>query len=296
MYDYIIGFLKSRNIKFKRDFPLKYLSTVRIGGTAGLYITPTDLDEMISLISFLKSIRFPFIIAGKLSNTLLVSDYYDCVISTRELRRIHLKGNQITAEGGLSLAELMSFAASNNLGGFEPLWLIPGSIGASVSGNSGAHGVEVSDALVSCTVFNLDDERVICLDRGDISMSYRHSSLKDGNNVLLSATFRFFDKARIDIIADFRRYRGIRYDSQPHGFSLGSVFKRFNGISAGYYVDRAGLKGYSIGDAYISPKHAGFILNKGNASAGDYLGLIQLAKTKVKEKFNVDLTEEINLV
>ena len=179
----------------------------------------------------------------------------------------------------------------------EGLFGIPGTVGGMVRQNAGAFGYEISDRFKCATCYHPYTQSISNYSKDDMQFSYRDSILRNNSAILLNATFELIEKKRNDILAEIAEYKERRVTTQPLEYpSLGSIFKRYNGISAGYYIDRAGLKGHCIGGACVSSKHAGFIVNKGGATAEDYLKLIEYVKDKVYSVFGIELEEEIEVI
>jgi len=294
----IAEYLKSRKLKYKEYYPLATHSTIGIGAMARYFVIPTGIDELVELLRFLNAASVKHRVIGRLSNLLICGDLYDGVIvSTAELARKYAAENVFTAECGCSMPSLMMYAASLGYGGAEPLATIPGSVGGCVAGNAGAFGVECSDVLKSAEIYFPDRDARAVLGMRDMQFSYRDSLLKHERAVLLGASFRLTESTQATVMSAISSIRSLRRLSQPIGArSLGSVFKRVGEIGAGYYIDRAGLKGCSVGGASVSDVHAGFIVNTGGATSRDVLMLIEIIKEKVFSEFSVRLEEEIEIL
>ena len=175
--------------------------------------------------------------------------------------------------------------------------MIPALIGGAVYNNAGAHGVNIADVFVSGYFFCLETRTIVEMNRSDMHFGYRYSILHERGFILLSATFRLLPSAFPNVKAKIAEYAAMRRVNQPLEHpSLGSVFKKCNTTGAGYYIEKAGLKGYRIGGAEVSCKHAGFIINRSNASATDVIELIAFVKATVYRKFGVMLEEEIEFI
>lgn len=294
----ITEYLKSRRFKYKEYYPLANRSAIGIGAMARYFVIPSGIDELVELLRFLYAASVKHRVIGKLSNLLICGDLYDGVIvSTAELTRKYAAESIFAAECGCSMPSLMTYAASLGYGGAEPLATIPGSVGGCVAGNAGAFGVECSDILVSAEIYFPDKDERVHLSASDMRFSYRDSLIKHERAVLLGASFGLVKRTREEVMNTISSIRSQRRLSQPAGArSLGSVFKRVDEIGAGYYIDKAGLKGYSVGGASVSDVHAGFIVNTGAATSSDVLALIELIKEKVFSEFSVSLEEEIEIL
>ncbi len=203
--------------------------------------------------------------------------------------KVSVRGTFITAESGIALPRLSRIAAECGLSGLEWACGIPGSLGGAVVMNAGAFGGELSDLLVSAEV--LTESGVVTVTADMLRPQYRRTvGLPRG--VILSATIALTEGDRRKIAERMRCFAERRAATQPVGRTFGSTFRRVGGVSAGYYIERAGLKGYAVGGARISDKHANFIINEGG-SAADIRSLIEIAKEKVRAEFGVTLTEEV---
>lgn len=293
----LFEFLEEGKFKFKRNYNLKELSSIKIGPKADIIVEPESIEGLTAIIAYLRRAGYNYKVIGGLTNTLFACRRYSgVIISTSSIRALSCEGNEIYAECGLRLAALMSYAERLGLGGYPGLCHIPGSVGAAIRGNAGAFGNEIADIFVEGQFLDRNG-RIMRLACNDMRFGYRSSLLKSEPMILLSANFRFLKKPQEDIRAERERCLALRREAQPLGErSLGSIFMKADGISAGYYIDLAGLKGYRVGDAAVSTKHAGFIVNLGNATATDVLTLIEHIKGTVFSRFGVRLTEEIEII
>ena len=184
------------------------------------------------------------------------------------------------------------------LSGFEGLSVIPGSIGGAVLGNAGAFGGEISDLLIDIEVYDTESGQVLRISKEDCGFSYRHSIFKERNCIILSVRFGLYDSDPDSVLAEMNRCAKARKSTQPTDkLSLGSGFKRpRSDLSAARLIDSCGLKGYSVGGAEISKKHAGFIINNGGATAGDYIALSDYAADCVYQKYGICLEREVEIM
>lgn len=299
MIEYLIGFLKMNDVEYAENRLLRDFSSVGIGGRAPIIVFPNNIPKLCNTVYFLEKQKIKYKILGRMSNILPPDDYYSCaIIKTDKMSGFSIKDNKIVVCAGVSLPYLAYKTSEEGLSGLEELSGIPGSLGGSILGNAGAFGREISDLVLSVTCYDSQNDKIITLSNDECDFSYRYSVFKDNGLVILSAELSLISatsektKARID---EVRKTRAL---TQPVGEkSLGSTFKRTaDGISAAMLIDKCGLKGYSIGGAQISTKHAGFIVNTGSACAHDYISLMEYARHKVKEKFNIALNEEIEII
>ncbi|MBQ1261038.1 MAG: UDP-N-acetylmuramate dehydrogenase, partial [Clostridia bacterium] len=203
----------------------------------------------------------------------------------------------VNAECGIRFSSLCSRLAALGLGGFEELFSIPGSLGGMLYSNAGAYGKEISNLFIEGEFYDTQSGKVIEICRSDMDFSYRSSAMKKRALIALSALLRLEKSSPEAINKRIDYYKGLRLASQPCGeYSLGSVFKRPQGYYAAELIDKAGLKGYRIGGAQVSIKHAGFIVNSNGASAEDFIKLKDYVKNKVFERYGVLLEEEIEIL
>ena len=272
-------------------------TTYGIGGSADLMIFPGSKQDLIKVIEIINKNKIQLTILGSGSNV-LVSDngIRGSVISLKNsLKQIEVDDNILYAECGTMLGKIVKHAVKNNLIGLENLNGVPGTLGGALIMNAGAWGGEISENLIHVEVINSKSE-IQKIQKKDLNFSYRKSSFNE-DDILLSAKFNL-KKADKDIIKEnfIEAQRG-RKKSQPlNKRSAGSLFKNPKNNSAGKLLDDAGLKGFSIGGAKISEKHANFFINDGDASSRDMLMLIKKAHKEVKDKFNINLSLEVKLM
>ena len=299
MVEFLIGFLKMNDVEYAENRLLRDFSSVGIGGTVRIIAFPKTEKQFYETISFLVKSKIAYKILGRMSNVLPPDDVFSCVIiKTDKMSDISINGNKLVAWAGAPLPYLAYKATGEGLSGLEELSGIPGSLGGSVLGNAGAFGREMSDLVISVTCYDSCNGEIITLSNKECDFSYRCSAFKENGLVVLSAELSLISATREKTNARIDEVRRARTLTQPVGEkSLGSTFKRTaDGISAAMLIDKCGLKGYSIGGAQISTKHAGFIVNTGSATASDYISLMEYAKRRVKQKFNIELNEEIEII
>ena len=293
----LLKYLERGKFKFKRNYSLKEHSSIKIGPLVDVYVEPCSIEELKNIISFLRCGGYKFTIIGGLTNTLFLCESYSgTVISTLKIATLLHRGKTVYAECGVRLSALMRYAEGKLLGGYPGLCHIPGTVGAAVRGNVGSFGNEISDIFIEGCFLNKWCEE-ITLTKEEMQFGYRSSRAKREDLILLSAKFGFIEASPDGMKAARESCFLKRRMSQPLDMrSLGSVFLKADGASAGYYIELAGLKGYRIGGAAISEKHAGFIVNLGDASASDVMALIEYTKNTVFSRYGVRLTEEIEII
>ena len=276
-------------------YPLANHSTFKIGGKAEFAAFPKTADELCRILSFAASCDVRVRVFGNASNVLFSSDGVSgLVIFTGQIKELSAEGEYIRASCGVKLSSLCNFALKNELSGAEFAFGIPGTVGGAVYMNAGAHGGEISHILVESTCLNMCTGEILTLSASEHEFGYRKSIFENGKLLVLSSLFALKRGSAEEIEAKMKEYTEKRKASQPLSMpSAGSVFKRPAVGFSGKYIEDAGLKGFKIGGAQVSEKHAGFIVNAGGATSGDVLALIEKVKKVVSEKFGVMLETEI---
>ncbi len=287
-------FLTHNNISFLENEPMKRHTTFKIGGEADILVYPKNEAEVKSIVSFCKNSSVPFTVIGKGSN-LLVSDngIEGIVISTAKLDFINIDNNIISCGAGAVLTNLCNFALNHSLSGLEFAFGIPGSVGGAVFMNAGAYGGEIKDCILSAMVINSNGD-IEKIDAEKMNLGYRTSVFKTNGSIILSAEFSLKPENAEIIKSKMDDLMLRRKTKQPLEYpSAGSTFKRPEGNFAGTLIESAGLKGLSVGDAEVSEKHAGFVINKGNAKCSEVLALINKIQLKVKGFSGITLEPEV---
>ena len=286
-------------VEFLLDEPMKNHTTFRIGGPADIYVEPSS-KEMVSILNYLKEASVPYMVIGNGSNLLVSDEGIEGVVISLGKNfsnvSIDIENNTITAEAGAMLSFVANRAADASLTGLEFASGIPGSIGGAVYMNAGAYGGEIKDILITAQIL-LDDGTIKDVSGEELDLSYRHSLLMEKGGIVIGAKLQLALGNQDEIKAAMEDIRQKRIDKQPLNFpSAGSTFKRPEGYFAGKLIDDAGLRGYTIGDAQVSEKHCGFVVNKGNATASDVLLLMKNVDEKVYSLFGVHLTPEVRII
>ncbi len=278
--------------------PMYKHTTYKVGGPAKIFVKAKDIDSLIQTLKYCRDHDIKRMVIGNGSDLLFSDKEYDgVIISMKSFDDVKMNGSTIVAQAGVSMIALAYSSAKAGLSGFEFMGGIPGEMGGGIFMNAGAYKYCMADVFKCARV--LDDElNVITLSKEDMEFSYRHSVLqKHPNWIILDATFEMTakDPGEIRKVLDKRKER--RMSTQPWNFACaGSVFRNPDEKPAWRYIDEAGLRGYEIGGAQVSPKHSNFIVNNGYASAKDILDLIRLVEKTVYEKFEVKLHKEVILV
>lgn len=277
----------------KTNVSLKDYNTYKIGGKTKYLVKPFDVDSLIKLIDFLKINNIKYIVLGKGSNIILPDNDFDgCIILLNNLNDLEITDKKVVAKSGISLNKFVIELINNNLKGLEPLYGIPGTVGGAIISNAGCYGKTISDYIYS--VKYIEHGKIYEIKKEDCNFTYRNSIFKNDNNkIIIEATFILDDGNKEELLEYIKEIQTKRISAQPLEYpNAGSVFRNPEGLSSGKLIDDLGLKGYSVGGAYISEKHANFIINKNNASSEDILKLIDIVKNKVKETYKIDLELE----
>lgn len=286
-----------KNYEYYKDISLKKYNTYRLDVKCGYLIYPSNTKELIDLLKYLKESNINYFILGGGSNIILAKPYFDVVIKLDKLNNIEIKDNIVTAEAGVSLIYLANLCMNNNLNGLAFAGGIPGMVGASTAMNAGAYKEDMASIVKEVKVVTPNLE-VVTLTNKELNYSYRNSLLKEHKDYIcteVTLEMSYLDKDKIKETMTSRKQR--RIDTQPLDKpSAGSVFRNPEGLSAGKLIEDAGLKGYKIGGAKISTKHANFIVNTGDATYEDILELIDYTKKKIKEIYNIDLILEQEII
>lgn len=286
-----------KNYEYYKDISLKKYNTYRLDVKCGYLIYPSNTKELIDLLKYLKENNINYFILGGGSNIILAKPYFDVIIKLDKLNNIEIKDNIVTAEAGVSLIYLANLCMNNNLNGLAFAGGIPGMVGASTAMNAGAYKEDMASIVKEVKVLTPDLE-IVTLTNKDLNYSYRNSFLKEHKDYIcteVTLEMSYEDKDKIKETMASRKQR--RIDTQPLDKpSAGSVFRNPEGLSAGKLIEDAGLKGYKIGGAEISTKHANFIVNNGDATYEDILELIDYTKKKIKEIYNIDLILEQEII
>ena len=265
-----------------------------IGGPAKAYVKPKDEVDLANILKFASKHKISTFFVGSGSNILVSDDGIDGIVITlgKSLKKLIIKGTSVYCQSGVMLGKFVKECISRNLSGVESLIGVPGTVGGAIIMNAGAFGSEISNYLKKVTVMTMSGQ-LKSYKVDDIHFSYRNSSFQN-NEILISAEFELIQSDKKSVVEKKSIASGGRKKSQPLKYrSAGSIFKNPDEGAAGFYIDKAGLKGSKSGDAEISPIHANFFVNHGSAKASDIVELIRLARKTVKEKFGIMLELEI---
>ena len=284
--------------RVKEHYPMKEVTSFEIGGPVDYFIEPETEEELIRAVLRLEEEKIPWMIMGKGTN-MVVSDkgIRGAVIRMGAFfEDIKVEGRRVTAEGGASMRRVAEAARRENLTGLEFAHGIPGAIGGAMTMNAGAYGGEMKDVVESVRVLHRDGT-IEVLANEELHFEYRNSRVYTDNLIVLSATFFLEpgDGERIQEQMDDLWNR--RTTKQPLEYpSAGSTFKRPVGYYAGQLIDQAGLRGLRHGDAQVSEKHCGFVINRGNATCQEVVELIRTVQEAVYQKHGVELETEVKVL
>lgn len=273
-------------------------TTFKCGGNASLYIAPNSTDELVKVLEVLRSENYPYMVIGNGSNLLVKDEGYDGAIVEvdKKISEIDVRGEEIVVEAGAKLSKVATIAMENDLAGFEFAHGIPGNMGGAVVMNAGAYGGEMKDVLKWVKVVDQNGE-IKTLENEELELGYRTSRVMKEKMIVLEACIKLELGVMGEIAEVMALLMSKRKASQPLEYpSAGSTFKRPEGYYAGKLVQDAGMKGYRVGDAMVSDKHSGFVINCGNATATEVIQVIKDVQAKVKEDFGVDLETEVRII
>lgn len=290
----IKNFIKKQNIEYYENANLKRYNTYRLETIAKLLVFPSTKEQLRDLLKYLTEVEEKHIVLGNGSNIIFKNDYYEgVVIILSKLNQIKIDDDIIEVSAGYSLQRLAIDTCSLGLSGLEFACGIPGHIGASIAMNAGAYNSSLSEVVESVEVINPNYE-FVTITNADLQFSYRNSMFKkEKKYIIVSAKLKLVHGDKDDILEKISKRRVKRIETQPLDMpSAGSVFRNPENLSAGALIEQSNLKGYNIGGAEVSKKHANFIVNTGGAKGKDIVKLIEKVQTEVKNKFDIDLILE----
>lgn len=283
--------------RLREGEPLWRHTTFRIGGPAEFFVTVESPAELSALLSVVGEESLPLRVLGNGSNLLVADEGVSGVVAVLggDLARRRLGGDRVVAGGGHSLSRLAVECARRGLGGLEFACAIPGTVGAALVINAGAHGGDLSRVVTAARVV-WPDGREEVLEPAALGLDYRTSGLLDTGAIVTEVEMRLAPADPDVLMQRVRQYLEHRRATQPTGVpNAGSIFKNPPGDSAGRLIDQAGCKGWRQGDAQVSPRHANFIVNLGHATASDVLVLARRVRDQVQDRFAVRLEPEVRL-
>ena len=282
-------------IFYKINESLKEHTTFRIGGNASLFLSVKDAASMLTVLKLAAETGVRSFILGRGSNVLFSdAGFNGIIISTSELNHVSVEDCRVTASAGAAMSSAAREAMENSLEGMEFLYGIPGSCGGGVYMNAGAYTGEMAYIVESTTYIDREKLEICTINNAEHKFAYRESVFKHINAVIIESTFKLKNGSREEIEFKMNDFIKRRTQKQPLEYpSAGSVFKRYPGRYTAQMIDEAGLKGYSVGGAQVSEKHAGFIINRGNATCDDVLKLIDIVKNRILKLYGIEIECEI---
>jgi len=283
-------------MNIQKNIDLSTYNTFNIGGEARYFV---EVDSIVSLKEAIQKARqedWPYFIIGGGSNLLVNSEGFDGLVIKIKYREIEfLDEERVRVGAGVYAPRLLDSLINRNLSGFEWAVGIPASIGGLIYGNAGAFDCRTADNLEKVSVYLADQEKEVEFSPEELDFGYRQSVFQEKENMIITEAVFKFNKKSLEVIDQtLEKNLSYRQETQPLEWpSAGSIFKNPDDNSAGYLIDKTGLKGKQIGGAAVSEKHANFIINKGEATSDDVISLVNFIQKKVKEKFNIDLEPEL---
>ena len=282
--------------KIKCKEHMKNHISFKVDAIADYFITATTIEEIKNVLKIAKEENIQFYVLGNGSNVLFKNDFKGIVLQIK-LEKIQVNENKLQIEAGVKNALVAKVAFDNSLTGFEFAAGIPGTIGGAIRMNAGAYGQEMKDIVREVTYLDFETLTIKTIDTNECQFSYRNSIFAGNKNIILSTVLLLKKGKQPEIEKKMKELLEARKEKQPLNYpSAGSTFKRGDDFITAKVIDECGLKGYRIGGAEVSKKHAGFIINKKNATAEDILQLINYVQTTVYEKTGKKIELEIEIV
>ena len=281
----------------KIDEPLNKYTMTKLGGPADVFVMADTEEQAGAVVKYARQNNIPIFLLGNGSNMVIRDGgMRGIVLNLSKLNQIHIEGTTVYAQSGALIIDVSKAAAAESLTGLEFSCGIPGSVGGAMAMNAGAYGGEINDVIKSCKVLTHEGD-VVVLSKEELELGYRKSVIQSKGFYALSSVFELQKGNKEQIDATIADLTHKRTSKQPLEYpSAGSVFKRPPGMFAGKLIQDSGLQGKGVGGAEVSTKHAGFIINKGDATATDYIKTIEMVQQVVKEKFGVELETEVRIV
>lgn len=291
IYEDIVKGIPEENIHVNES--MSKHTSFKVGGVADYYIEVNDVAQLIYILKLAKKMKMKTFILGNGTNVIIKDSGFRGIIIKINFTHLNIEKGKIVAGAGVPVALLSNFAYRNGIKGYEFLSGIPGTVGGAVKMNAGAYKSEIKDILVNTTY--LDEKyNIVKIENKEHEFSYRNSIFFKKNWIIIGSTFKIEKGDIAEIKAKRNEMSNLRKEKQPLELpNAGSIFKRSGDDIPAMLIDKAGLKGYKIGGAQISEKHAGFIVNTGDAKAKDILDLIKYTKEIIKKKYGKDLELEV---
>jgi len=293
--------IKNSNLSEANVFynePMARHTSFKIGGLAECYIKINNIEELQEILKISKTHKIPLTIIGNGTNILVLDEGIQGIIAKINIKNIQIDSSNLSVivGAGNTLAETAQILMKHNLAGFEELSGIPGTIGGAIRMNAGAHGKEIKDVILNATVIDYEGN-IQKFTNQEMQFEYRNSIFSKEKYIILEAELQLEEGKQDEINEKMKGFATWRKEHQPLEYpNAGSTFKRGEGFITAGLIDQCGLKGYTVGGAQISTKHAGFIINTGNAKAKDVLELVEITKREVFKKFEKEIKLEIEII
>jgi UDP-N-acetylmuramate dehydrogenase len=285
------------NINVRQNVSIKEFTTFRLGGPVRFFAEAKDWETFLGLREFAKLQNVPCMVLGGGSNVLFADDGYPGLVILNHMDKVFFHGDTVTAEGAVGLAQLTMIASQQNLGGISGLANVPGTVGGAVYGNAGVPEVYIKDVFMHATILPTNSNKPLVVGPDYAKFDYRDSYFKKSKDIILSATFKLKKMPAALIKQEIGQHVKARSAKQPVGLTCGSFFKNPGTFpSAGWLIEQSGCKGMALGGAQVSEKHGNWILNTGSATTSDVINLALKVHKMVKEKFNVELEPEVQII
>ena len=285
--------LGSENVKYNE--PMSRHTTFKVGGIADIFITVDSKEKLLKTLEMLKNEKITII--GNGSNLLVTDEGIRGIVLKYTANTCEINDTIVKVDSGMTNARLANALLNKELTGYEFAAGIPGTIGGAIVMNAGAYGREMKDVVLETEFLDFETNEIRIFKNEELNFEYRKSIIENKKGIILNATFKFEHGNKNEIDEKMKEYAQKRRDTQPLDMpSAGSTFKRGNGFITAKLIDEAGLKGYSIGGAEVSTKHAGFIVNKGKATAKDIIDLIKYVQKEIYQKFGEKIEPEIKII
>lgn len=292
--------LKISSEKIKYNEEMKKYTTFKIGGPADCLIKIDNTEDLKEILNLAQEKQIPLTILGNGSNVLISDNGIEGITLIIKIEKLEIEENgdkiKVTIGAGEKNAKIARIFLNQEISGFEEISGIPGTIGGAIRMNAGAHGKEMKDIVKKVKVISYQGNEKEFTNE-EMKFEYRRSILKEEKYIVTEVELELTKGKKEEIQAKMDEYKTFRKEKQPIEYpSAGSTFKRGTDFITAKLIDEAGLKGYSVGDAEISTKHAGFVINKGNATSEDVLKLVKYVQEKIYEKFGKKIELEVEII
>lgn len=292
--------LKIASEKIKYNEEMKNYTSFKIGGPADCLIKIDNTEDLKEVLNLAQEKQIPLTILGNGSNVLISDKGIEGITLIIKIEKLEIEENgdkiKVTVGAGEKNAKIARIFLNQDISGFEEISGIPGTIGGAIRMNAGAHGKEMKDIVKKVKAISYNGEQKEFTNE-EMKFAYRRSMLKDEKYIVTEVELELTKGKKEEIQAKMEEYKTFRKEKQPIEYpSAGSTFKRGEDFITAKLIDEAGLKGYSVGDAEVSTKHAGFVINKGNATSEDVLKLVKYVQEKVYEKFGKKIELEVEII